>query len=42
LSEAAKEWISREIAKELKKLTKLPCKIEAEYEPDGATSIMSQ
>jgi hypothetical protein len=34
LSEAAKKWISREIARELKKLTKLPCKIEAEYEPD--------
>lgn len=33
LSEAAKEWISRGIARELKKF-RLPCKIEAEYEPD--------
>ena len=29
-----KEHISREIAQELRKLTGLPYKIEAEYEPD--------
>jgi hypothetical protein len=34
LSEVEKEHISREIAQELKKLTRLPYKIEAEYEPD--------
>jgi len=34
LSEVEKEHISREIAQELRKLTRLPYKIEAEYEPD--------